>query len=119
MAQVGYAFMGAAHSHAWRTAGRFFDLPLAPQMRVLCGRDAAKVGAAASRLGWDETETDWRRLLERDDVDLIDVCTPGDTHAEIAVAALEAGKHGALRREAAGELGRGGRGDGGRGRAGA
>ncbi|WP_222264479.1 Gfo/Idh/MocA family protein [Modestobacter marinus] len=91
--QIGYAFMGVAHSHAWRTAPRFFDLPLAPQLTVLAGRDAAAVTAAADRLGWAGTETDWRRVLERDDVDLVDICTPGDTHAEIAIAALEAGKH--------------------------
>ena len=93
VAMVGYAFMGAAHSQAWRSAPRFFDLPLAPRMRVLGGRDAAAVTAAASRLGWEQVETDWRRIIERDDVDLVDVCTPGDTHAEIAIAALEAGKH--------------------------
>ncbi|MHA7218099.1 Gfo/Idh/MocA family protein [Arthrobacter sp. MDT1-48-3] len=90
---VGYAFMGAMHSHAWRTAPRFFDLPLQPELAVLAGRDPAAVKAAAGRFGWRETETDWRALVERDDVDLIDICTPGDTHAEIAIAALEAGKH--------------------------
>jgi predicted dehydrogenase len=90
---VGYAFMGAAHSHAFRTAPHFFDLPLVPDMRVLVGRDKARLEAAATKLGWQETETDWRRLLERDDIGLVDVCTPGDTHAEIAIAALEAGKH--------------------------
>jgi len=90
---VGYAFMGAAHSQAWRTAPRFFDLPLSPIMRVLCGRHEERAQQAAVRLGWQEVETDWRRLLERDDVDLVDVCTPGDTHAEIAIAALEAGRH--------------------------
>jgi len=90
---VGYAFMGAAHSQAWRTAPRFFDLELAPRMRVVAGRDPRAVREAADRLGWDEAVTDWRELLSRDDVDLVDVCTPGDTHAEIAIAALEAGKH--------------------------
>jgi predicted dehydrogenase len=90
---VGYAFMGAAHSQAWRTANRFFDLPLRPDMAVLCGRDAAAVGAAARKLGWRSVETDWKHLLTRDDVGLVDVCTPGDTHAEIAIAALDAGKH--------------------------
>ncbi|RFU18862.1 Gfo/Idh/MocA family oxidoreductase, partial [Geodermatophilus marinus] len=88
---VGHAFMGAAHSHAWRTAPHFFDLPLRPELAVLAGRDPGRVAEAAARLGWAATETDWRRLLERDDVDLVDVCTPGDTHAEIAIAALEAG----------------------------
>jgi predicted dehydrogenase len=90
---VGHAFMGAAHSQAWRTAPRFFDLPAQVAMRVVCGRDAARTEQAAERLGWDEAETDWRRLLERDDVDLVDICTPGDSHAEIAIAALRAGKH--------------------------
>jgi predicted dehydrogenase len=90
---IGYAFMGAAHSHAFRTAPHFFDLPLHPELTVLVGRDRGRLEAAAARLGWQETETDWRRVLERDDVQLVDVCTPGDTHAEIAIAALEAGKH--------------------------
>jgi predicted dehydrogenase len=90
---VGYAFMGAAHSHAWRTAPRFFDLPLQPQLAALAGRNAEGVSAAAGKFGWDSAETDWRRLIERDDIDLIDICTPGNTHAEIAIAALEAGKH--------------------------
>jgi predicted dehydrogenase len=90
---VGYAFMGAVHSQAWRTAGRFFDLPCAPTLTALAGRDATRVQAAALKMGWTSTETDWRRLLDRDDVALIDICTPGDTHAEIAIASLEAGKH--------------------------
>src|ERR1700754_532019 len=90
---VGYAFMGAAHSQAWRTAGRFFDLPMQADMAVLCGRNPEATIAAARRMGWRHTETDWKALLRRDDVQLVDVCTPGDTHAEIAVAALEAGKH--------------------------
>jgi predicted dehydrogenase len=90
---VGYAFMGRAHSQAWRTVGHVFDLPLTPRMAAICGRDAAAVAAAAVRLGWPATETDWKRLIERDDVDLVDVCTPGSSHAEISIAALEAGKH--------------------------
>ncbi|MDT0543160.1 MULTISPECIES: Gfo/Idh/MocA family oxidoreductase [Streptomyces] len=90
---VGYAFMGAAHSQGWRTAGRVFDLPRQPVLAVICGRDATAVRAAADRHGWAATETDWRALIARDDVDLVDICTPGDSHAEIAVAALAAGKH--------------------------
>ncbi|WP_028276100.1 Gfo/Idh/MocA family oxidoreductase [Arthrobacter sp. I3] len=90
---VGYAFMGAAHSHAWRTAPRFFDLPLAPELAAVAGRNPEGVRAAAAKYGWDSVETDWRALIERDDIDLIDICTPGNTHAEIAIAALEAGKH--------------------------
>jgi len=90
---VGYAFMGAAHSQAWRTAARAFDLPLTPRMAALCGRDAAAVRAAADRYGWMAAETDWHALIGRDDVQLVDVCTPGDLHAEIAIAALDAGRH--------------------------
>ncbi|GGC13524.1 Gfo/Idh/MocA family protein [Cellulomonas carbonis] len=90
---VGHAFMGQAHSQAWRVAPRFFDLPVEPRMAVVAGRRAAAVEEAARRWGWAESETDWRKLLVRDDVQLVDVCTPGDTHAEIAIAALEHGKH--------------------------
>lgn len=90
---VGYAFMGAAHSQGWRTAGRVFDLPLRPVLAAIAGRDRSAVRAAADRHGWAAAETDWRDLIARDDVQLVDVCTPGDLHAEIAIAALEAGKH--------------------------
>jgi predicted dehydrogenase len=90
---VGYSFMGAVHSQAWRTAPRFFDLLLDPRMRVVAGRDAAAAAAAADKLGWERSASGWKAVVERDDVDLVDVCTPGDTHAEIAIAALEAGKH--------------------------
>src|SRR3954468_22147866 len=93
VAMIGYAFMGAAHSQAWRTAHRFFDLPLTPELTALAGRNAAAAQQAADKMGWLSVETDWRRLVERDDIDLIDICTPGDTHAEIAIAALQAGKH--------------------------
>ncbi|MEU1303917.1 Gfo/Idh/MocA family protein [Streptomyces shenzhenensis] len=90
---VGYAFMGAAHSQGWRTVGRVFDLPRRPVLAAICGRDGAAVRAAADRYGWAAAETDWRALIARDDVDLVDICTPGDSHAEIALAALAAGKH--------------------------
>ncbi|MFD4789560.1 Gfo/Idh/MocA family protein [Streptomyces sp. NPDC058459] len=90
---VGYAFMGAAHSQGWRTAGRVFELPREPVLSVLCGRDPDAVRSAAERHGWAATETDWHALIARDDVDLVDICTPGDSHAEIALAALAAGKH--------------------------
>lgn len=93
IAMVGHAFMGAAHSQAWRVAPRFFDLPARPVMAVLCGRDPDRTRAAAERLGWAESVTDWKSVLDRDDVHVVDICTPGDTHAEIAVAALDAGKH--------------------------
>jgi predicted dehydrogenase len=90
---VGYAFMGRAHSQAWRNVASFFELPLSPRMAAICGRDQAAVAAAATRLGWPAWETDWKRLVQRDDVDLVDVCTPGSSHAEISIAALEAGRH--------------------------
>jgi predicted dehydrogenase len=88
---VGYAFMGAAHSHAWRNARSFFGSPVT--LQVVGGRNAEAAADVANRFGWGEVETDWRAIVDRTDVDLVDICTPGDTHAEIAIAALEAGKH--------------------------
>jgi predicted dehydrogenase len=93
VAMIGHAFMGNAHSQAWRTAGHFFDLPLDPEMALVVGHDAGRAAEAASRLGWAASSDDWREVVARDDIDLIDICTPGYTHREIAVAALEAGKH--------------------------
>ncbi len=93
VAMIGYAFMGAAHSQGWRSAHRFFDLPLVPQLSVLCGRTPDAAAAAADKLGWASYATDWREVVERDDIDVVDVCTPGDSHLDIAIAALEAGKH--------------------------
>ena len=90
---VGYAFMGRAHSQAWRTVGHAFDVPLTPRLAAICGRDEAATRAAADRLGWAAVETDWRALIARDDVQLIDISAPGDLHAPIAIAALAAGKH--------------------------
>ncbi|MFA1540911.1 Gfo/Idh/MocA family protein [Actinomadura monticuli] len=90
---VGHAFMGRAHSQAWRSVGPFFGPPLTPVMTALAGRSAGRARAAAESLGWASVETDWKELLRRDDVQLVDICTPGDSHAEIAVAALDAGKH--------------------------
>lgn len=90
---IGYGFMGAAHSQGWRVAPRFFDLPAAPEMTLLVGRNPDGVAAAAEKLGWAETATDWRDAVARDDIDIIDIVTPGDSHVEIAIAALDAGKH--------------------------
>ena len=90
---IGYGFMGAAHSQGWRVAPRFFDLPATPEMTLLVGRNPDGVAAAAEKLGWAETATDWRDAIARDDIDVIDIVTPGDSHVEIAIAALEAGKH--------------------------
>ncbi|WP_236792723.1 Gfo/Idh/MocA family protein [Amycolatopsis sp. GM8] len=90
---IGYAFMGRAHSQGWRGARSFFDPPLAPRLVALAGRDEQAARDTAERFGWESVETDWRALIDRDDIGLIDICTPGDTHAEIAIAALDAGKH--------------------------
>ena len=92
VAMIGYAFMGKAHSNAWRNVASYFDVP-AFERKVLVGRDAAGVKEAAGRYGWAETATDWRTVIERDDIHLVDICAPGWMHAEIAIAALEAGKH--------------------------
>lgn len=93
IAVVGYSFMGKAHSNAWRNVAAFFpDVPRVRQ-QVLVGRDERAVTEAAEHYGWASSTTDWRAVIERDDVDVVDICTPGDTHAEITLAALAAGKH--------------------------
>ncbi|MCO4254139.1 Gfo/Idh/MocA family protein [Pseudarthrobacter cellobiosi] len=92
VAAIGYAFMGKAHSNAWRNVASFFDVP-AFQQKVLVGRDAGQVAEAAEKYGWAESATDWRAVIARDDIHIVDICTPGWMHAEIAIAALEAGKH--------------------------
>lgn len=89
---VGYQFMGKAHSNAYRQVNRFFDLPIEVGMHTICGRNQANVQAAADKFGWSGVETDWRKLVENPEIDGIDVATPGNTHAEIAIAAAEAGK---------------------------
>ena len=93
IALIGHGFMGAAHSQGWRVAPRFHDLPARPEMTLLVGRNARGVEESARKWGWEETATDWRAAIARDDIDVIDIVTPGGSHAEIAIAALEAGKH--------------------------
>jgi predicted dehydrogenase len=91
---IGTKFMGRAHSNAYRQVSSFFpDVALRPIPRVICGRDLAATQATAEQFGWSEAETDWRRVIARPDVGLVDVSTPGNTHAEIAIAAAEHGKH--------------------------
>lgn len=90
---IGYGFMGAAHSVGWRQAPAMFHLPLGVEMAVIVGRNADAAAAAAQQWGWSEVATDWRDVIARDDIDIVDIVTPGDSHAEIAIAALEAGKH--------------------------
>ena len=92
VAMIGYAFMGKAHSNAWRNVASYFDVP-AFERRVLVGRDPAGVAEAAARYGWAESATDWREVIARDDIQIVDICAPGFMHAEIAIAALAAGKH--------------------------
>jgi len=90
---VGYKFMGRAHSNAYRQVAHFFDVDPAPVMRAICGRNEEAVRSAAESLGWQGYETDYRKLVARDDIGLVDVSTPGDTHKEVVLAALAAGKH--------------------------
>jgi len=92
VALIGYAFMGRAHSNAYRQVSRFFSPKLTPRLKVVCGRDRKKVARAAAQLGWEEWATDWREVVAREDVQVVDVVTPGDSHAEIAIAAAKAGK---------------------------
>ena len=89
---IGYGFMGRAHSNAYRQVNHFFDLPYRPVLKAACARDADKVKAFADKWGYESVETDWRKLVERKDIDVIDICTPNNTHAEIAIAAAQAGK---------------------------
>jgi myo-inositol 2-dehydrogenase/D-chiro-inositol 1-dehydrogenase len=89
---VGCGFMGRAHSNAFRSAAQFFDFPFELKLKAVCAREAGRVEAFASRWGYESTETSWRRLVERPDIDLVDIASPNDTHAEIAIAAAQAGK---------------------------
>jgi predicted dehydrogenase len=89
---VGYGFMGRTHSNAFHQAPRFFDLPYRPVLKAVCARDADRVQRFASNWGYETVETDWRKLVDRKDIDLIDIASPNDTHHEIAIAAAQAGK---------------------------
>ena len=90
---VGYRFMGRAHSNAWRQAPRFFPLKAHVEMHTICGRNAAAVQAARSQLGWQNVCTDWREVVESPLIDIVDIVTPTSSHAEIAIAAAQNGKH--------------------------
>src|SRR3954465_3049321 len=89
---IGYGFMGRAHSNAYRKVGNFFDLEYRPVLKAACARDREKVSSFAKQWGYESAETDWHKLIERKDIDAIDICTPNNTHAEIAIAAAKAGK---------------------------
>ncbi|MSV30760.1 MAG: Gfo/Idh/MocA family oxidoreductase [Bryobacterales bacterium] len=93
VALIGYQFMGKAHSNAYRQVRHFFPGKLVPRLKVICGRNQPALEAAARQFGWEETETDWRRAIERDDIDIVDIATPGYLHHPMALAAAAAGKH--------------------------
>lgn len=89
---IGYGFMGKAHSNAYRKVGNFFDLDFDVQLKAICARTAENAQAFADTWGYESVETDWRQLLERDDIDAVDICVPNNLHKEIALAAADAGK---------------------------
>jgi myo-inositol 2-dehydrogenase/D-chiro-inositol 1-dehydrogenase len=92
VAVVGYGFMGRTHSNAFKQISQFFNLEHRPVLKAVCGRNEANAKAFADQWGYESFETDWRKLIDRKDIDLIDIATPNDTHAEIAIAAAKAGK---------------------------
>jgi len=93
VALIGTKFMGKAHSHAWSSVAKFFDLPAEPVLKVAVGRDRESLESFANRWGWEEIATDWRAVIARDDIDIVDIATPTALHCEMAVAAARAGKH--------------------------
>ena len=103
VAMIGHGFMGQAHSQAWRNVGASFDVP-SVRLQVLAGRDPERTASSAARYGWQESSTDWRSVLARSDIDIVDICTPGHLHTEMAQAALEAGKHVLLEKPLANSL---------------
>jgi len=90
---VGYQFMGKAHSHAYRDIPFYFNTSFTPVLKAVAGRNEENVKKAAKKMGWESYETDWRQLIARNDIDVIDIVTPNHTHAEIAIEAAKAGKH--------------------------
>ena len=92
VALIGCNFMGKAHSNAWRQVPRFFDLPATLRLKTLCGRNPVTTAAAANTLGWETASTDWREVVADPEIDIVDIATPNDSHAEIAIAAAAAGK---------------------------
>src|SRR5262245_23478081 len=89
---VGYGFMGRTHSNAFAKVNNFFDLEYEPVLKAICARDEGKVKPFADQWGFESVETDWRKLVARRDIDLIDIASPNNTHADIAMAAAAAGK---------------------------
>ncbi|MDQ1058785.1 putative dehydrogenase [Arthrobacter globiformis] len=93
IALIGYSFMGSIHAQAWTTAPRFFDLDVVPVLAAVCGRNQEAAESFADKFGIGRVETDWRALVADPEIDAVDICVPGNLHAEIAIAALQAGKH--------------------------
>lgn len=93
VAIIGTKFMGKAHSNAWLNAPRFFEMGIKPVLKVACGRNEKDLRTFAERWGWEEIETDWRKVIDRDDVDIVDISVPTHLHYDIAIAAAKAGKH--------------------------
>jgi predicted dehydrogenase len=89
---IGYGFMGRAHSNAYRRVNNFFNLEFRPVLKTVCGREKDKAQAFANQWGYESVETDWRKVVDRKDIDAVDICTPNNTHKEIALAAAKAGK---------------------------
>lgn len=92
VALIGQGFMGRAHSNAWRQVSSFFDVPYRPRLKTLCARNAETLPRSAAAWGWEDTSTDWRQVVERKDIDAVDIAVPNALHAPIAIAAAEAGK---------------------------
>jgi predicted dehydrogenase len=90
---IGYRFMGKAHSNAWRQAPHFFPLKAGVELHTICGRDPKALESARAQLGWNNSSTDWKAVVNSPDIDIVDINTPNDSHAEIAIAAARAGKH--------------------------
>lgn len=93
VAMIGAQFMGKTHSNAWRKVGMFFDLPVKPCMKVICGRPEDNLGEKAESYGWEETCESWEEVVNRPDIDIVDICTPNFLHPPVAIAAAKAGKH--------------------------
>ena len=104
VALIGTKFMGRAHSTAWGKCAQFFDLKRPPAMRVVAGRNPAETSAFAAKWGWQGSTADWREVLKDDSIELVDVSTPNNLHAEMSIAGLEAGQHVACEKPLAGTL---------------
>ena len=89
---IGYNFMGKAHSNAWRQAPKFFDLPADVVLHTICGRSPKNVESAREQLGWRNASTDWKAVVSDPEIDIVDICTPNDSHCEIALEAARNGK---------------------------